>query len=99
MAEATNDATRVDTITRNLENYFAAIGAPKGHVFELRDINLQVMMNAFAADERALLDVALSRLVDDGSLQRVSATGCSLTDEGLARVKRARSGPAAITRP
>jgi hypothetical protein len=81
----------VQAVMRNLVNYFAAIGAAKGHVFELRDINHHVMMNVFAPEERALLDVALDGLIEDGALWRVSTTGCSLTDDGLAHVNRQRA--------
>jgi hypothetical protein len=68
-------------------NYFVALGAPRGHVFTLRDINLQVMMNVFAPQERALLDVVLAGLVADGELSRTPEPGYVLTDEGLERVR------------
>jgi hypothetical protein len=67
-------------------NYFAAVGAPRGHVFTLRDINLQVMMNVYAPQERALLDVVLAGLVADGELSRTPEPGYVLTEEGLKRV-------------
>ena len=85
------DDARLAPLTKRLVEYFTAIGARAGHVFELRDINLQVMMNVFAADERALLDAALDRLVADGMLLRVSATGCSLTAAGLEQVNCLRT--------
>ena len=80
-------ALRLESLTSNLMNYFAALGAQQGHVFTLRDINLQVMMNVFAPDERALLDVVLARLVAEGDLSRVSEPGYVLTDQGLNRVR------------
>ena len=80
-------ALSLENLTRNLMNYFAALGASQGHVFTLRDINLQVMMNVFAPDERALLDVVLARLVAEGDLRRVSEPGYVLTDQGLNRVR------------
>jgi hypothetical protein len=92
-ARRSHRALCIESLTRNLENYFVALGAPKGHVFTLQDINLQVMMNVFAPEERALLDVVIEALVLDGGLRRVSATGYVLTDEGLGRVSRLRSHP------
>ena len=94
------DAIRTEILTRNLLNYFAAVAGRQGHVFELRDINLQVMMNVFAANERLLLDGALDGLVAGGVLLRVSPTGWSLTDLGLAGANTLRpthglSAPAA----
>jgi len=77
----------IENLTRNLMNYFVALGALQGHVFTLRDINLQVMMNVFAPNERALLDVVLARLVAEGDLRRVSEPGYVLTDQGLNRVR------------
>jgi hypothetical protein len=71
-------------------NYFA-LGAQRGHVFTLRDINLQVMMNVFAPKERALLDVVLASLVAEGELSRASEPGYVLTEQGLERVRRLRS--------
>ena len=68
------DAQRLEELTQRLLDYFAAIGARAGHVFELRDINHQVMMNVFAADERAVLDAALDGLVAGDVLLRVSAS-------------------------
>jgi len=85
------DAQRLEKLTQRLLDYFAAIGARAGHVFELRDINHQVMMNVFAADERAVLDAALDGLVAGDVLRRVSASGWSLTDAGLEQVNRLRS--------
>jgi len=87
---ASDRSPSVDVLTRKLLGYFAALGAPKGHVFEVRDINLQVMMNVYAPAERALLEVVIEGLVQRGALRRVSATGYSLTDDGLARVRRLR---------
>ena len=92
----------VDVLTRKLLEYFAALGGPKGHIFELRDINLQVMMNVYAPAERALLEVVIEELLQDGGLRRVSATSYSLTDEGIGRVRRVRHasmGAAASDRP
>jgi len=85
------DAQRLEKLTQRLLDYFAAIGARAGHVFEMRDINHQVMMNVFAADERAVLDAALDGLVAGGTLVRVSPTGWSLTDSGRERVARGPS--------
>jgi hypothetical protein len=85
------DAQLLERLTRRLLEYFAAIGAGPGHVFELRDINHQVMMNVFAASERDMLEAALDALVADGMLLRLSATGCSLTEQGVERVNSLRS--------
>ena len=82
----------LENLTRNLVNYFSAVGARRGHVFTMRDLNLQVMMNTFAPEERALLDVVLTSFVHDGSLRRLSETSYALTDEGLRRVRRDRGG-------
>ena len=80
----------MDNLTRNLTNYFVALGAQQGHVFTLRDINLQVMMNVFAPEERALLDVVLAGLVADGDLSRTPEPGYVLTEQGLNRVRNMR---------
>jgi len=93
-AHRSSRALGLENLTRNLMNYFAALGASQGHVFTLRDINLQVMMNVFAPKERALLDVALARLVAEGDLNRVSEPGYVLTDQGLNRVRLLRSNVA-----
>ena len=77
----------LENLTRNLMNYFVALGPLRGHVFTLRDINLQVMMNVFAPKERAMLDVVLARLVAEGDLSPVSEPGYVLTDQGLDRVR------------
>ncbi len=81
----------LENLTRNLMNYFVALGAQQGHVFTLRDINLQVMMNVFAPEERALLDVVLAGLVADGDLSRTFEPGYVLTEQGLDRVRTLRS--------
>jgi hypothetical protein len=90
-AHRSHRALFLENLTRNLMNYFVALGARQGHVFTLRDINLQVMMNVFAPGERELLDVALAGLVADGDLRRASEPGYVLTDQGLNRVKLLRS--------
>jgi len=90
-AARSHRAEDVERLTRRLVDYFVALSAAKSHVFELRDINLQVMANVFAPKERALLDVAIEGLIQDGVLHRVSATGYSLTDEGVGRVTQLRS--------
>jgi hypothetical protein len=95
-------ALSIENLTRNLMNYFVALGASQGHVFTLRDINQQVMMNVFAPQERALLDLVLARLVAEGDLSRVSEPGYVLTDQGLSRVRRltnARWGVSNAGRP
>ena len=95
-------ALSIENLTRNLMNYFVALGASQGHVFTLRDINLQVMMNVFAPKERALLDVVLARLVAEGDLSPVSEPGYVLTDQGLDRVRlltRARWSVSNAERP
>jgi len=89
-AHRSRKALRVDNLTRNLTNYFVALGAQQGHVFTLRDINLQVMMNVFAPEERALLDVVLAGLVADGDLSRTPEPGYVLTEQGLNRVRNMR---------
>lgn len=80
-------ATPLDRLTRSLLNYFGAVGAPRQHVFTLRDINMQVMMNTYEAGERALLGVALARLVEAGDLLEISPTSYRLTGTGLRRVR------------
>ena len=87
-ARRSHRALSLENLTRNLMNYFVALNAPRGHVFTLRDINLQVMMNVYAPQERALLDVVLAGLVADGELSRTPDPGYVLTDEGLNRVRQ-----------
>jgi hypothetical protein len=87
-ARRSSRAHGLENLTRNLMNYFVALGASRGHVFTLRDINLQVMMNVYAPQERALLDVVLAGLVADGELSRTPEPGYVLTDAGRDRVRR-----------
>lgn len=91
---ATNDhapTITVDDVVRDLMNYFAAIGAASGRTFSIRDFHSQVMMNAYAPQDRDCLDPALASLCDAGVLERASATEYVLTPTGLARVKALRA--------
>jgi hypothetical protein len=73
-------------VRHRLMNYFAAIGAQEGRVFTLRDFNDQVMMDLFAAEERAGLAIALDAMIEAGVLRRASPTEYSLTPAGLSLV-------------
>jgi hypothetical protein len=77
-------------VTQDLMNYFAAIGAAEGHRFSMRDFHSQVMMNVYAPDERAVLDLALGELVDTAVLRQASPTEYVLTPEGLLSVRAIR---------
>jgi hypothetical protein len=80
----------VEKVTNDLMNYFAALGAAAGHNFSIRDFHSQVMMNTFAAEERAGLDLALAQLVETGVLRQASPTEYVLTPQGLLRVRAIR---------
>jgi len=82
----------LEDLTCRLLRYFASVGDPSRHHFTVSDINLQVMMNAYAAKERDLLAIALAQLVNEGSLLRASLTSYDLTDQGMHRVRSVRDG-------
>lgn len=79
-----------EKVKQDLMKYFAAVGAGAGHFFTLRDFNSQVMMNTYAPQERAALDVALLELVDAHILIRQSPTEFMLTASGLTLVRGMR---------
>ena len=79
-------------LTRRLLSYFGTVGDPRHHRFTLSEINLQVTMNLYAAKERDLLAIALADLVSQGCLLAASPTSYDLTDEGMLRVRSAKSG-------
>jgi DNA-binding transcriptional regulator PaaX len=81
----------LEDLTRRLLSYFGAVADPRHHRFTLSDINLQVMMNSYAAKERDLLSTALANLVSQGCLEAASATSYELTDEGMRRVRIVRA--------
>ena len=83
----------LEDLTRRLLVYFGAVGAPRHHLFTLSEINLQVMLNSYAANERDLLPIALAGIVNNGDLRATSPTSYSLTDQGLRRVQGARTHP------
>jgi hypothetical protein len=77
-------------LTHRLLTYFGTVGAPRFHLFTLSEINLQVMMNSYAAKERDLLAIALAGLVADRDLLAMSPTSYNLTDQGMLRVRLLR---------
>lgn len=76
----------VETVTRQLMNYFACVARP-GRVFGPRDFNSQVLTYAFDPQERATLGTALQQLVEAGVLQSTSPTEYTLTREGFASAR------------
>jgi hypothetical protein len=82
----------LDDLTRRLLRYFGSVAEPRHHLFTLSDINLQVMMNSYAAKERDLLATALADLVSQGCLLPASPTSYDLTDAGMLRVRSAKTG-------
>lgn len=77
----------IDKVERDLMNYFAAIGAAH-RTYSISDFHAQVMMNAYAPEERDCL--ALARLADAGIVQPASPTGYQLTEKGLSGVRAMR---------
>ena len=80
----------LQVLTRRLLNYFGTVADPRHHRFTLSDINLQVMMNSYAAKERDLLATVLAELVSQGYLVLASPTSYELTDEGMVHVRSVR---------
>jgi len=74
-------------IQLGLMHYFGSVGSTAGRTFAIRDFNAQVMMNAFAAQERDGLQPALEALIAAGILSRISATEYCLTAEGTRLVR------------
>jgi hypothetical protein len=70
-----------EKVKQYVMQYLASVGNA-GTVFTLRDFNSQVMMNVYAAEERAVLEVALAELVDAGILERRAPTEYVLTQDG-----------------
>lgn len=77
-------------VLSNLMNYFAAMGSAAGRTFTLRDFNTQVMMNAYAPQDRECLQSALASLGESGILHATSHTEWLLTPKGLAEVRALR---------
>ena len=80
----------IDHVVRDLMNYFAAIGAAAGRTFSMRDFNTQVMMNAYAPEDRDRLQGALASLCDAGIVEAASPTEYLLTAKGLIHVRTLR---------
>jgi len=80
----------IDHVVRDLMNYFAAIGAAAGRTFSVRDFHTQVMMNAYAPEDRDCLQGALASLCDSGIVEATSPTDYLLTAKGLTRVRELR---------
>lgn len=79
-----------DDVVRNLMNYFAAIEADTHRTYSIRDFHAQVMMNAYAPEERDCLRLALGRLAESGMVQPASPTDYMLTEKGVAGVRALR---------
>ena len=77
-------------VERALMNYFAAIGAAAGRTFSIREFDTQVMMNAYAPEDRACLALALAALAGAGVVLAASPTDYQLTPEGLRQVRAIR---------
>ena len=79
----------IDKVERDLMDYFAAIGAAH-RTYSIRDFHTQVMMNAYASEERDCLALALARLAEAGIVQPASPTDYKLTEKGLSGVRAMR---------
>ncbi len=72
-------------IQQELVGYIAAV-APTRRDFTISDFNSQVMMNAYSAEDRDLLQPALAALLEAGILVATSPTAYSLTPLGVRQV-------------
>jgi hypothetical protein len=89
--EKENPLTPTEKSKKDLLRYFDAIGADIGRIFNVRDIDSQVMMNTFAPEARAGRDYAIAELITEGILRQVTATQYMLTESGAKFVKGFRA--------
>jgi hypothetical protein len=83
--------TPTEKARKDLLSYFDAIGADVGRIFNVRDIDSQVMMNTFAPEARAGRDYAIADLIAEGILEQVKPTEYMLTAAGATFVKGFRA--------
>lgn len=77
-------------VERKLMDYFVAVGGDRARLFSVRDFDTQVMMNAFAPDDRAMLQQAISSLVAANILAPFTRTDWQLTPKGLEAIRAAK---------
>jgi hypothetical protein len=82
--------TTIDSVVRDLMNYFAGVGAAGDRTFSIRDFDTHVMMNAYAPQDRECLGLALAALSEAGIVSPASPTEYCLTAKGLRDLRMMR---------